>query len=123
MIHRLRQRIAQARLPVGLLCVAVMLQGLVFGAWHIHASGDHATLATPAHMEHAEAHQSTHADAVEIESFALLKFFGSGLGLLVLVALLLVLPRAQAIRPPLATSAPGSSLLRLRPPERAPPLA
>ncbi|WP_410473512.1 hypothetical protein [Guyparkeria sp. TX1] len=123
MIHRLRQRIAQARLLVGLLCVAVMLQGLVFGAWHIHASGDHGNLATPAHMEHAESHQANHADAVEIESLALLKFFGGGLALLVLVALLIVLPRTQAIRPPLATYAPGSSLLRLRPPERAPPLA
>ncbi|MFO7581877.1 DUF2946 family protein [Guyparkeria sp.] len=123
MIHRLRQRIARDRRLVALLCLAVVLQGLAYGAWHFHASGHDGSHAASAHMEHAEAHQASHADAVEIESLALLKFFGGGLGLILMVSLLIALPRKQAIRPALTTPALRSSSPRLRPPERAPPLA
>ena len=124
MIQRLRQQIARHRRLVGLLCLTVVLQTLWCCAWHIHtAPHAEAEQVGTTHLGHDESHADSPTDAVEVEPTAVLKFFSDGLGLIVVLSLLIALPLTRAIRPPLTTPTLSSSRLRLRPPERAPPLA
>lgn len=124
MIQRLKQRIARHRRLVGLLCLTVVLQTLWCCAWHIHTSAHAETeLVGTTHLGHDESHVDSPTDAVEVEPTAVLKFFSDGLGLIVILSLLTALSLAQAIRAPRTTATPCASRLRLRPPERAPPLA
>ncbi|MCL7744376.1 hypothetical protein LV476_05355 [Guyparkeria hydrothermalis] len=124
MIQRLQQQIARHRRLVGLLCLTVVLQTLWCCAWHIHTSPHvEAEAVGTTHLGHHESHADSPTDAVEVEPTAVLKFFSEGLGLIVVLSLLIALPMTQAIRAPLTTPALSSSRLRLRPPERAPPLA
>ena len=124
LIQRLQQRIARHRRLVGLLCLTIVLQTLWCCAWHIHtAPHAEADSVGTTHLGHHESHADSPTDTVEVEPTAVLKFFSDGLGLIVVLTLLLALPLKQAIRAPLTTSPLTFSRLRLRPPERAPPLA
>lgn len=76
-----------------------------------------------AHLGHDESHAGSPTDTVEVEPTAVLKFFSDGLGLILVLSLLIALPRTQAIPLPLTASPLRLSRLRLRPPERGPPLA
>ena len=106
------------------MCLTVVLQTLWCCAWHIHTAPHAAAEEVgTTHLGHDESHADSPADTVEIEPTAVLKFFSDGLGLIVVLSLLVALPLTQTIRPPLTTSPLSSSRLRLRPPERAPPLA
>ena len=124
MIQRLQQQIARHRRLVGLLCLTIVLQTLWCCAWHIHTA-PHAEAETvgTTHLGHDKSHLDSPTDTVEVEPTAMLKFFSDGLGLIVILSLLVALPLAQAIRPLLTAPKLSSSRLRLRPPERAPPLA
>lgn len=124
MIQRLQQQIARHRRLVGFLCLTIVLQTLWCCAWHIHTSPHaEAEMVGTTHLGHTESHADSPTDAVEIEPTAVLKFFSDGLGLIVFLSLLIALPLTEAIRAPLTTLRPHSIRLRLRPPERAPPLA
>ncbi len=124
MLQRLQQQIGRHRHLVGLLCLAVVLQTIWCCAWHIHTAPHAETEEVgTTHLGHDESHADSPTGAVEVEPTAVLKFFSDGLGLIVILTLLIALPLTLAIRPPLTTSALTTSRLRLRPPERAPPLA
>ena len=106
------------------MCLTVVLQTLWCCAWHIHTAPHAAAEEVgTTHLGHHKSHADSPTDAVEVEPTAVLKFFSDGLGLIVMLSLLIALPLAQTIRAPRTTPSLRSSRLRLRPPERAPPLA
>ncbi|HZJ81287.1 MAG TPA: hypothetical protein VFC95_01175, partial [Guyparkeria sp.] len=111
MIQSLRQRLAGQRRLVGLLCLVVALQSLWCCTWHAHTNSGEANAGT-VHLGHGE----LHADAVELEPTATLSAFSDGLGLIMALALLIILPRPATRRAPLTVAAPCLPRLRLRPP-------
>jgi len=119
-IQRLPQHTSRCRRLVDLLCLVVVLQSLWCCAWHVHVESHAHDEAGLVHHEH---HAEWHVDTVDIEPAAVLNILDNDLAPVLLLCLVLFgVVSANRGRPRLFDVALPTSLFRLQPPGRSPPL-